>query len=199
MHKSTQPSRSPFQRLVSRCSPGVAVFLATLLALPVNAGITLPNDPLTTASRIPPNVLFILDDSGSMAWRYMYNPDITTVAGGGINSTRTGNNTGSDNTGGDDTGSDHTGSDSFGQADGFAHPDHAGSDDTGSDDTGSDDTGCDSFGEADGFANSHLDNPHPDSDVPLVNRLRAGRQFHPDDQGHRGECRFSCGEFRAAG
>ncbi|RYZ71944.1 MAG: pilus assembly protein [Lysobacteraceae bacterium] len=91
MHKSTQPSRSPFQQLVSRCSPGVAVFLATLLALPVNAGITLPNDPLTTASRIPPNVLFILDDSGSMAWHYMYNPDIASITGGGITSNRTGN------------------------------------------------------------------------------------------------------------
>jgi type IV pilus assembly protein PilY1 len=41
-------------------------FLATLLALPVNAGITLPDDPLTTTSRVAPNVLFILDDSGSM-------------------------------------------------------------------------------------------------------------------------------------
>jgi type IV pilus assembly protein PilY1 len=46
-------------------------FLATLLALPVNAGIAIPDDPLTTASRVAPNVLFILDDSGSMAFNYM--------------------------------------------------------------------------------------------------------------------------------
>lgn len=48
-----------------------AAFLATVLALPVNAGIAIPDDPLTTASRIAPNVLFILDDSGSMAFNYM--------------------------------------------------------------------------------------------------------------------------------
>ena len=46
-------------------------FLATLLALPVNAGISLPDDPLTTASRVAPNILFILDDSGSMAFDSM--------------------------------------------------------------------------------------------------------------------------------
>lgn len=48
-----------------------AAFLATLLALPVNAGITIPDDPLTTGSRVAPNIMFILDDSGSMAFNYM--------------------------------------------------------------------------------------------------------------------------------
>jgi type IV pilus assembly protein PilY1 len=48
-----------------------AAFIATLLALPVNAGIAIPEDPLTTASRVAPNVLFILDDSGSMAFTSM--------------------------------------------------------------------------------------------------------------------------------
>ena len=48
-----------------------AAFIATLLALPVNAGIAIPEDPLTTASRVAPNILFILDDSGSMAFNYM--------------------------------------------------------------------------------------------------------------------------------
>ena len=48
-----------------------AAFLATVLALPINAGIAIPDDPLTTASRVAPNVLFILDDSGSMAFNYM--------------------------------------------------------------------------------------------------------------------------------
>lgn len=71
-------------------------FFATMLALPASAGIDIPNDPLTTGARVPPNILFILDDSGSMAWRYMYNPDITSISGGGITSNRTGNNTNSD-------------------------------------------------------------------------------------------------------
>ena len=44
-----------------------AAFLATLLALPVHAGIVVPDDPLTSAGRVPPNVMFILDNSGSMA------------------------------------------------------------------------------------------------------------------------------------
>ncbi len=72
--------------------------VATLLAAPASADIPIPNDPLTTGARVPPNILFVLDDSGSMAWRYMYNPDIANVSGGGINSVRTGNNTSSDST-----------------------------------------------------------------------------------------------------
>ncbi len=58
-------------------------FLCTLLALPVSAGITIPDDPLTTGNRVAPNILFILDDSGSMAWRNMNSQDITAVTGSG--------------------------------------------------------------------------------------------------------------------
>ncbi len=60
-----------------------AAFLATMLALPVNAGISIPDDPLTSAARVAPNILFILDDSGSMAWRNMNNQDIDTITGTG--------------------------------------------------------------------------------------------------------------------
>jgi type IV pilus assembly protein PilY1 len=48
-----------------------AAFLATLLALPVTAGVTIPDDPLTTGTRVAPNILFILDDSGSMEDTFM--------------------------------------------------------------------------------------------------------------------------------
>ncbi len=48
-----------------------AACLATILALPVHAGITIPDEPLTTANRVAPNILFILDDSGSMESTYM--------------------------------------------------------------------------------------------------------------------------------
>lgn len=41
--------------------------LAVLLALPASANIDIPNDPLTTGARVPPNIMFILDNSGSMA------------------------------------------------------------------------------------------------------------------------------------
>ena len=51
--------------------------LSTLLAIPVNAGIIIPDDPLTSAIRVAPNVMFILDDSGSMLDQFMpdYAPD----------------------------------------------------------------------------------------------------------------------------
>ena len=48
-----------------------ATFLVTLLALPVNAAVVLPDSPLVTGARVPPNILFILDDSGSMAFDAM--------------------------------------------------------------------------------------------------------------------------------
>lgn len=40
--------------------------LATLLALPASAGMVIPTDPLTSEKRLPPNIVFILDDSSSM-------------------------------------------------------------------------------------------------------------------------------------
>ena len=68
MHRTISTHRvSSRKGLAHRISPTLAAFLATLLALPVQAGITSPTDPLTTGSRVPPNILFILDDSGSMA------------------------------------------------------------------------------------------------------------------------------------
>lgn len=67
-----------------------AAFLVTMLALPAGANINIPNDPLTTGSRVPPNILFVLDDSGSMAWRFMYNSSINSITGGDINSVATG-------------------------------------------------------------------------------------------------------------
>ncbi|MEN5060435.1 PilC/PilY family type IV pilus protein [Luteimonas sp. TWI1416] len=59
---------------------GPVACLVTLLALPASAGITIPDDPLTTASRVAPNILFILDDSGSMAFETMPdNPPSTST------------------------------------------------------------------------------------------------------------------------
>ena len=56
-------------------------FLATLLALPVNAAVTIPVDPLASGVRVAPNILFILDDSGSMAWENINNGDVTSITG----------------------------------------------------------------------------------------------------------------------
>ncbi|MCW2004993.1 type IV pilus assembly protein PilY1 [Xanthomonas arboricola] len=96
--QSSGPRYSLRRRIFARATPVACAYFATLLAIPVNAGITLPTAPLTTAARVPPNVLFVLDDSGSMAWRYMYNPDIASLTGGGITSLPTGNNTSANST-----------------------------------------------------------------------------------------------------
>jgi len=72
MRKPLSPLRHASRsRMVSRLMPALAAFCVTLLAAPANAGITLPTDPLTTGVRVPPNVLFILDNSGSMQWDYL--------------------------------------------------------------------------------------------------------------------------------
>ena len=60
-----------------------AAFLVTLLGLPVNAAVTIPGDPLASGVRVAPNVLFILDDSGSMEWENINNGDITQITGPG--------------------------------------------------------------------------------------------------------------------
>ncbi|WP_230582124.1 pilus assembly protein [Xanthomonas arboricola] len=76
-------SKIPFRRRLDVLRKALRVpmlsMLATLLSLPANAGITLPTDPLTTASRVPPNIMFILDDSGSMAFGDLANPDFPTI------------------------------------------------------------------------------------------------------------------------
>lgn len=50
---------------------GPATFMAAMLAAPAGANIDIPDDPLTTAARVAPNIMYILDDSGSMAFDYM--------------------------------------------------------------------------------------------------------------------------------
>jgi type IV pilus assembly protein PilY1 len=54
----------------SRLAPWLAC-LCTLLALPVHAAVTIPRQPMQTNNGVPPNIWFILDDSGSMAWDFM--------------------------------------------------------------------------------------------------------------------------------
>lgn len=59
-------SPAPRKKLPAACTPAVA-FLSTLLALPVSAATTFPDYPLQTGvGSIPPNIMFILDNSGSM-------------------------------------------------------------------------------------------------------------------------------------
>ena len=62
--KSRQRCRSPWAAVV-------ATFLGTLTALPAFAAIDVPPVPPSSGNGVPPNVLFILDDSGSMAFEAM--------------------------------------------------------------------------------------------------------------------------------
>ena len=68
-NKLGKPSRpeSATQRLGRHLLHAVATAAITLLALPVNAAIVFPDNPLQTGASIPPNIMFILDNSGSMA------------------------------------------------------------------------------------------------------------------------------------
>lgn len=54
----------------SRLLPVLAC-IATVLGLPVHAAVSLPDTPMQTNNGVPPNIWFILDDSGSMANNYM--------------------------------------------------------------------------------------------------------------------------------
>ncbi|MCG8276167.1 PilC/PilY family type IV pilus protein [Stenotrophomonas sp. NLF4-10] len=67
----------PHRHVSPRVLPMLVAFGITLMVSPANAGITLPTDPLTTGARVPPNILFIIDDSGSMAFEGMPSRDIT--------------------------------------------------------------------------------------------------------------------------
>ncbi|CAD0336457.1 pilus assembly protein [Xanthomonas hortorum] len=79
MNNLKHPFRRRLHSLHQRLRVAALSMLATLLSLPANAGITLPTDPLTTASRVPPNIMFILDDSGSMAFGDLANPEVTQI------------------------------------------------------------------------------------------------------------------------
>lgn len=60
----------------------LAAFAATLFALPVSSAIaqSFPDYPLQTgAGNVEPNLMFILDDSGSMAFDEMPNPEVPTI------------------------------------------------------------------------------------------------------------------------
>jgi type IV pilus assembly protein PilY1 len=61
-----------------------AVALSTLAGLPVHAATSFPDNPLMTGGAgVPPNILLILDDSGSMASFAMNSPQVNAQGYGG--------------------------------------------------------------------------------------------------------------------
>lgn len=71
-------ANTPCRLVASRTLSALVAFGFTLMVSPAKAGITLPTDPLTTGVRVPPNILFILDDSGSMAFDGMPSSDASS-------------------------------------------------------------------------------------------------------------------------
>lgn len=85
--KTQRPSSSRLVALIQRrlraSMPIAAAFAATLISLP-SAAVSIPNTPLQSGASFPaPNIMLILDDSGSMERVYM--PDDLASVGGDTN------------------------------------------------------------------------------------------------------------------
>ncbi|QDH69431.1 pilus assembly protein [Marilutibacter alkalisoli] len=59
---------------------GLAACLLTTLALPVHAAVVIPDVPLQSGSTVSPNIMFILDDSGSMQSEVLPDESIDVVS-----------------------------------------------------------------------------------------------------------------------
>ncbi|MFA7522255.1 MAG: PilC/PilY family type IV pilus protein [Halothiobacillaceae bacterium] len=79
---TTTWSRRPEQRQW-RWPSLLLPLLALLLPIATQAGVQVDQSPLIVSKPLPPNVMFIYDDSGSMAWTYLPDdaPRINTPAG----------------------------------------------------------------------------------------------------------------------
>ena len=59
-----------------------AAVASVLQSVPVHAATSFPDYPLQSgAGTVPPNILFMLDNSGSMAWDYMAQPGAADPTG----------------------------------------------------------------------------------------------------------------------
>ena len=71
--ESMKTSARKYKRHAARHSMAAltAAFFATLLGLPSHAALTIPPVPLQVGTPLAPNIMLILDDSGSMEWDFM--------------------------------------------------------------------------------------------------------------------------------
>jgi len=75
-------SQARFPTRKSPFAAAFAAFFATFAAMPVSTALaqSFPDYPLQTgAGDVEPNIMFVLDDSGSMAFDDMPNPDVPTI------------------------------------------------------------------------------------------------------------------------
>lgn len=75
MRRHTHQRVSFWHRMLTgRVLPVVLACLPTMVGMPIHAAVVLPDTPLQVGTRVPPNIRFILDDSGSMRWAFMPGP-----------------------------------------------------------------------------------------------------------------------------
>lgn len=74
----TSSKTNPYAFARRTLSASALGFIAVLIASPAISGISIPDSPLQSSSTIPPNIMFILDDSGSMGETFMAAPEATS-------------------------------------------------------------------------------------------------------------------------
>ncbi|MBB1088044.1 pre-peptidase C-terminal domain-containing protein [Lysobacter sp. SG-8] len=76
--KSSQNGRATGVK--SRLSAMLCAFAATMMSFPSAAALNVPAVPLQVGTPLPPNIMLILDDSGSMDWTFMPGPFAASAA-----------------------------------------------------------------------------------------------------------------------
>ncbi|HPW31837.1 MAG TPA: PilC/PilY family type IV pilus protein [Arenimonas sp.] len=82
LHKSMQSMEARHAPHPLALALGIACSL--FFVSTVQAGIVTPNSPLQTGTKVPPNIMLMLDDSGSMAETNMDDPTLGNFTGGGL-------------------------------------------------------------------------------------------------------------------
>ncbi len=71
------------QKLTNKLNPLALGLLAVLMALPAQSGIVIPDTPLQSGTPVPPNLWFVLDNSGSMEYIALYDEEVGPITGAG--------------------------------------------------------------------------------------------------------------------
>jgi type IV pilus assembly protein PilY1 len=68
-------------RFTSKLHPLAIGMMAVFMTLPAQSGIVIPDTPLQSGSPVPPNLWFVLDNSGSMGYIALYDEEIGPMTG----------------------------------------------------------------------------------------------------------------------
>jgi type IV pilus assembly protein PilY1 len=72
-------------KLPSKLHPIAIGILAVFMTSPALSGIVIPDTPLQSGAPVPPNLWFVLDNSGSMGYIALYDEEVGAITGGGLN------------------------------------------------------------------------------------------------------------------